>query len=440
MNSTKPAAKPTPKHASTPQLAITGAAMDSHVPQRHGKKIAAACVIGLAVLLAGYALVRALPHGLQVAASEVRIATVTRGIFLDTITVRANAVAASSVILDSMESGRVEEVFARDGALLKQGDLLFRLSNPQRHLELLQRQSEYTQQITNLSNLRVSYEATRTDTQRRFADLEFNLAQAKKLHDRNSRLYQQSYISKIALEESEDKLALQQQLLQQLKLSSVTELAIKQDAVSQVEGAIARLQTGLKLVGATVDALAVRAPVAGRLTDFRLQVGEIVRSDQHLGRIDDPARYKLTALVDEFYLSRVALGHRAQALLKDQAYPARLARIFPQIKDGRFAVELEFDQQQPDGLSPGRSLDTSITLGEPAPALLLPNGAFLNDSGGAWVFVVGTDKESVTRRKVQIGRRSNSQIEVLSGLAAGEQVIVSGYAQYGKAERLQLTK
>ncbi|MES2050001.1 MAG: efflux transporter periplasmic adaptor subunit, partial [Pseudomonadota bacterium] len=97
-------------------------------------------------------------------------------------------------------------------------------------------------------------------------------------------------------------------------------------------------------------------------------------------------------------------------------------------------------QDQPSGLSPGRSLDTKITLGEPAPALLLPNGAFVNDSGGAWVFVVGRDNESVTRRNVQVGRRSNTQIEILSGLELGENVIVSGYALYGKSERLQLTK
>lgn len=414
--------------------------MDSHVPQRHGKKIALAIAIVGLVLVAGYALLRALPHGLQVASSEVRIAKVERGMFLDNITVRASAVALNSVILDSLETGRVEEVFARDGAVLKPGELLFRLSNTQKHLELLQRQSEYTQQITNLAMLRVSYEASRSDNQRRFADLEFNVLQAKKTHERNTRLRQQGFLSEMAIEESADKLALQQQLLNDLKLSSVTDLNIKKDAVAQVEGAIGRLQTGLKLVSATVDALAVRAPVAGRLTDFHLQVGEIIRADQHLGRIDDPERYKLTAQVDEFYLNRIAIGHVAQAQLKEQIISAKVSRIFPQIKEGRFSIELEFDQNQPSGLSPGRSLDTKITLGEPAPALLLPNGAFVNDSGGAWVFVVGRDNESVTRRAVQVGRRSNTQIEILSGLELGENVIISGYALYGKAERLQLSK
>ena len=166
---------------------VTGVAMDTHVPQRHGKKIAYSIIVTLLVILAGVALVRALPHGLQVAANEVRIAKVERGMFLDNITVRASAVSLHTVILDSLETGRVEEVYARDGAVVKQGDLLFRLSNTQKHLELLQRQSEYTQQITNLAMLRVSYEASRSDNQRRFADLEFNLAQAKKTYERNSR-------------------------------------------------------------------------------------------------------------------------------------------------------------------------------------------------------------------------------------------------------------
>ena len=106
---------------------ITGVAMDTHVPQRHGKKIAYAIIAAILVIIVGVALIRALPHGFQVPASEVRLAKVERSVFLDTITVRANAVSLHTVILDSLETGRVEEVYARDGAIVKQGDLLFRL-------------------------------------------------------------------------------------------------------------------------------------------------------------------------------------------------------------------------------------------------------------------------------------------------------------------------
>ena len=165
-----------------------------------------------------------------------------------------------------------------------------------------------------------------------------------------------------------------------------------------------------------------------------------MRPDQHIGRIDDPKRFKLSARIDEFYLSRVAVGRQGSVVQGDKAYALKVATVYPQIKDGRFTAEMVFTQGQPEVISPGQSMDAQLTLGEPAKALLLPSGAFVNDSGGAWVFVVAPDGERVEKRAVRIGRRNNSQLEVLSGLAAGEQVIISSYAPFGKAERLQLTR
>ncbi len=168
-------------------------------------------------------------------------------------------------------------------------------------------------------------------------------------------------------------------------------------------------------------------------------MGETVKTDQHIGRIDDPNRFRLAAQVDEFYLNRVAVGRGGMVKQGEASYPVAVSTIYPQIKDGRFTVEMVFAKGQPPVMSPGQSLDAQITLGEPAPALLLPNGAFVNDSGGTWVFALGADGQA-TRRAVRVGRRSNSQIEILSGLAPGEHVIISGYAAFGKAERLQLSK
>jgi HlyD family secretion protein len=215
---------------------------------------------------------------------------------------------------------------------------------------------------------------------------------------------------------------------------------VRGHALAQMETAIKGLQSGLLLVNATVDALAVRAPVDGMLTGFRLQVGETVKTDQHIGRIDDPNRFKLSALVDEFYLNRVAVGRHASVRQGDKAYAADVSTIYPQIKEGRFTLEMVFTRGQPPVLSPGQSLDAQVTLGEPGKAILLPNGGYLNETGGAWVFVVGRDGETVTRRAVRSGRRSNTQVEILSGLAPGEQVIVSSYAAFEKTERLQLVK
>jgi HlyD family secretion protein len=422
-----------------PPAPVTGAAMDTVVPKKRGRlalRIGAALAV-LAVLAAGaWQLV---PHGLQVPAQDVRIATVESGVFRDEVVVRATAQPLNSVILDSVESGRVEEVFARDGAQVRKGELLFRLSNPQRNLELLARQAEHAQQISNLSNLRVAQEVGRTDHQRRVGDLEFALAQAEKQHARNVRLAAQGYISQVALEESEDKLAQQRRALAEEKHGIDLESGVRRDALAQMDKAIHGLQSGLQLVTATVDALAVRAPVDGMLADFHLMVGQTVKTDQRIGRIDDPRRFKLAAEVDEFYLNRVGVGRAGSVTHEGKAWPVAVSTVYPQIKEGRFTLEMVFTRGQPE-LSPGQGLDAQVTMGDPARALLLPNGAFANDTGGAWVFVVGRDGETATRRAIRLGRRSGSQVEVLAGLAAGERVIVSSYTAFGKAERLQLTK
>ena len=414
--------------------------MDQPLPKRRAMRYA---IIGSAVVLtalAGAILWSFVPRGLQVATQDVRIAAVEKGVFRDDIVVRATAEPLNSVILDSVESGRVEEVVAKDGAMVAKGDMLFRLSNPQRNLELLARQAEHAQQISNLSTLRLAQEASQSEHRRRLSELEFALSQGEKQHARNLKLSSQGFISSVALEESQDRVAQQRHAVVIEREAISAEVKVKRDALSQLEKATRELSSGLALVGATVEALAVRAPAPGMLTGFRLQVGQTVKTDQHIGRIDDPNRFKLAAQVDEFYLNRVAVGRQGMVKQGETHWPVAVSTIYPQIKEGRFTVEMVFAKGQPPVLSPGQSLDAQITLGEPAGALLLPNGAFVNDSGGAWVFVLAANGEDAQRRSVRLGRRSNSQIEVLSGLVPGENVIVSSYAPFGKAERIQLTK
>jgi HlyD family secretion protein len=414
--------------------------MDAVLPRRRGKRIAIAGAVLLCVMLAAGALWSWMPRGLQVDGADLRSGRVERGIFLDEIVVRATAEPLNSVILDSVESGRIEEVYASDGALVRKGQLLFRISNPQRNLELLARQAEHAQQIFNLSNLRVAQEASASDHQRRLDDLAYSLEQARKQHARNARLAQQGYISSVALEESGDALARQQRALAQEQRARDTEAGVRGNAAQQLETAIQGLRSGLKLVGATVEALAVRAPVDGRLTDFRLQVGESITTGKNVGRIDDPTLFKLSAKVDEYYLNRMAVGRHGSIRQDERDYAADIRTIYPQIKDGRFSVELAFTAGQPPVLSPGQGLDTRITLGEPASALLLPNGPYLNDSGGAWVYVLDASGRTAERRPVRTGRRNNSQVEVLAGLAAGDRVILSSYAAFGNSPRLQITQ
>ncbi len=420
--------------------AVSGAGMDKVIPKNHkrriGRIVAGILVCTTVVGGAWYML----PKGLPVSASDLRIQTVEKGVFFDDIIVRANAQPYSSVFLDSVESGRVEEVFIQDGALVKQGQLLFRLSNPQRNLDLLQRKGEHTQQISNLANMRVGFQMSSTDHQRRLSALQFDLLQLQKKHRRNQSLAAQGFISTAALEESQDALDRQQFALDEERQNQAQEAKVRSAALTQMETGIRGLQTGLKLVSSTVDGLAVRAPIDGKLTDFQLQVGESVNTGKRIGRIDDPKHFKLAALVDEFYLSRVSVGQKGNARMQDKSYPVEVKTVFPQIKEGRFLVELKFIEQEPEKISPGQSLDTTITLGDPAPAKILPMGAYINDTGGTWVFIVAKDGKSAERRQIQIGHRSNRQVEIVSGVDVGDKVVISGYTQFINVQRLQINR
>lgn len=418
-------------------IGISGAGMDVRLAPRRkkGKLIGLAALVALAGAI-GVATATA-PRGLRVEAGSVKLATVSSGMFNDDVVVRANVEPLNSVVLDSIESGRVEEVFVRDGALVKQGDLLFRLSNSQRQMELLQRQSEQSQQLSNLANLQVTFEVARNAHAERINHLHFALDQAEKQHARNVELASKGFVSAATVQESRDRLAEARRTLHSEQASGASELGVRKAAMRTMTGAIKGLESGMQLANSSIGALAMRAPTSGRLTDFNLRVGEAVRGDQRLGRIDD-LQFKLLAQVDEYYLNRVTVGGRGMAMANNKSYVVEVSRIYQQVKDRRFSVELSFKKEMPVDLQPGMSVDARLTLGEPTPAMVLPSGPYLNDSGGAWVFVAATDGASAERRAVRVGRRNNSQVEIASGLKPGERVIVSSYSAYGQAERLQL--
>lgn len=414
--------------------------MDTAVPKNHRKRV---LVVGLVlILLMSIVLILSywMPHGLLINTRDLRIAIVEHGQFLDDVVVRANAKPLESVILDAVESGRVEEVFVTDGTTVDKGAPLFRLSNPQRLLELLARQSDQATQISNLSNMRANLQESITDHERRIADLEFVVAQASKRYDRNKNLAEHGFISDVALNDDAEKLAQQRYALEKEIQHGAREIDIKRNGLKQMEQASARLESGLKLMAESIEALTVRAPRAGRLTDFHLQLGEGVTSNQHIGRIDDPSHFKLTADVDEYYLNRIAPGRTGKTQIDGKEFAIKVARVYPQIDKGRFGIDIVFTGQQPVALSPGQSTDVQIVLGDPATALLLPNDAFLNDSDGAYVYVLDQDEKIAEKRTIRLGRRSNAQVEVIAGLNAGDKVIVSGYTGFGSMNRLQLTK
>lgn len=420
--------------------AITGSAMDRVVPVRRRTWIAAAVTVSVLVLGGSFLvfLVAGRTGGQAAAISELQIATVTAGYFLDELVLRSRAEPLLSILLDAAEGGRVESVLVGDGATVKQGQILFKLVNPSLQQQLLAREAEVAQQISNLGVQRSNLEASRTEHRRRIAELSYELQRAQDAFQRNSELFSKGFISDIVMRDSAEKLNLQRQLMNDARYSSVAELSIKEESVKHLDQLIKGLVSGLAIVRKSVDELNVRAPISGRLTDFQLTPGALVKPGDKLGRVDDPSKYRLTADVDEYYIDRTSSGLVGVASVSGRDYAVELTRVYPQIKEGRFRVDLEFRQAAPPELRAGQAIDVRLTLGSPSSALILPDGAFYADTAGRWVFVLSPSGDRATRRSVKLGRKASGQIEVLDGLSPGEKVIISGYNQFERADQLTI--
>ena len=198
-----------------------------------------------------------------------------------------------------------------------------------------------------------------------------------------------------------------------------------------------QLQTSLAFARDNLEDLSVRAPVAGRLSGFNIEIGESIERGGRLGQIDDPDGYKLNVRIDEFYLGRVDLGQTAIAESGRDSYDLRITKIYPQVNNGQFEVDMVFDSE-PDDVRRGQTMQVKLTLGDNTDAMLIPNGSFYQETGGNWIFVVSADGTEAVKRTVRLGRRNTDYIEVLDGLEPGEKVITSPYTSYVGMDRLTL--
>lgn len=416
-------------------LPATGAAMDRRVavPRRYGVAVLAALVLLAMTLM----IVRYWPRGVPVSRADVEIAAARTGSFRDVVVGRATALPLQSVLLDASEEGRVEQVLVKDGERVEAGQLLVALSSTQRAQELMARSSEAAQQLANFSTLRAAWMQAQAAQRRTLTEGEFELERVRRLHQRNRELAATGFLSPSALEDSADKLALAERLYAQQQADGREELAVREQSVQAMQRAVNDLNKRLDAMRTASEGLAVRAPVAGRVTGLALQVGESVRAGTRIARLDSLGRFKLDLRLDEFHLGRVREGLAATLAHDGREHALRVARIDPQVKDGRFSVELVFDADPPP-LQVGQGLDVRLALGQPTQALLLPDGGFYADTGGAWAFVLDADGRHAERRPLQLGRRADGVIEVLGGLQPGEQVVVSPYRAFLGAQALQL--
>jgi HlyD family secretion protein len=410
--------------------AVTGGAMDRVVVRKSTGKLlliggGAAAVLLLALL---FYILAPRSDSQTVEASRIQIATVEKGLFEDFLPLRGRVTPLVTVYLDAVEGGRVEQLAVEDGAIVTKGQLLAVLSNADLQLSTLARQTEVEQQLNNMRGQELALAQTRSNNRRELNQAEVELAKARRQYELYRPLAQKGFVSAKQLNDARDDLNFQSRKLAITRQSIAQDEELQRNQLQQLRSSASSLNSGLGIARGSLSQLNLRAPVAGQLSGFSIQLGQSVQQGERLGQIDSAGRSKLVADVDEYYLGRVVLGQGASLDAEGKTYALRVAKIYPQVRNGQFQIDVVFDGPEPPSLQRGQTLQAKLTLGDTTRATLLPSGAFFNDTGGNWVFVVGPDGTSATKRNVQIGRRNAEYFEVLSGLKAGERVIISSYS------------
>ena len=390
---------------------------------------------GLAAAVLGEA-----KSSVRVPAQNVIQGTAQPGVFHDFVVLRATAAPKDVIYLDALEGGQVQEVLAQAGDMLTLGQPLLRFRNTELELEVLDREGRLVESITELQTYEKQLEDARVANEKAAAQIQYDITRLQRTAERRDALATRGFISKDLYEQVHDELDHNRKLLPLQTASNAEQDALRRRQIPQIRSELATLQESLKVTRSKLDSLVVRAPVAGRLTDMDIKVGEIRNRGQRLGQIVADGGFKLQAQIDEYYLDRVRAGQTGGVTIEDREVPVRVTRVDPQVKNATFQVDLAFEGAMPRGLLPGQALEGRLTLGGDRPALILPAGGFLERTGGDWVMVVDASGGHADRRRIKIGRRSAEQVEVLAGLKPGERVIISDYTGFEKVDRVVLAR
>jgi len=424
----------------TPEKAVSGAGMDrvssgNSKLKRHGWLVALALVaIGGATFLSYQ------PEGqsMTVNGDRLQIAEVESGSFEDFVPVRGRVTPAKTLYLDAVEGGRVERILVEDGAQLTAGDMIVELSNATLQLSVLGNEARVAEQLNNMRSIELSLQQNRLAHKRNLVDINYQINMLSRQLKREESLKENGSISQSQYDDTLDTLNWYKNRRDITLESQASDAQMQESQLVFLKETSARLEGNLAISRQNMENMNVKAPVAGTLSGFNIEVGQSIGRGERLGQIDTPNDYKLSVLIDEYYLSRVDLGQTASFELAGQSYQLKINKIYPQVKNSQFEVDLVFTSEQPTAMRRGQTVQIKLVLGDATDALLIPNGSFYQDTGGSWIFVVSRDGHDAVKRPVKLGRRNSRFIEVLDGLEVGERVLISPYNSFVDMERLSL--
>lgn len=417
----------------------TPTGMDKPIAKKKGlqKKHLGYIAIGLVIVVLMYmAFFTDRTSTFRVEKEKLIIETVTRGQFNDYITVTGTVEPISTVFLDAQEGGRVEEILIEEGSMVKKGDVILRLSNPDLYLNILDSEAQLAEKENFLRNTQVTMEQERIAIKRELINLKFDIERKERTYEQNAELIKDNLISKEEFIRSKEDLEMarssQELFIERQKADSL----FRTVQVETIKANLDNMRKNLALVRQRVENLNVRATVDGQLGLLVPEIGQSIQRGANMGQINVLTSYKISALIDEHYIDRVRTQLTASLERQGTKFNLSVKRVYPEVRNGTFEIDMVFTDSMPDNVRTGQTYYISLELGQPKEAVLVPLGGFFQETGGQWIFVLDPTEEFASKRTISVGRKNPKYYEVLEGLEPGEKVIISGYESFGKNEKL----
>jgi HlyD family secretion protein len=397
-------------------------------------------ITGVVLLIAASVFFTSGKSKLNVDTERLTISEITKGPFREYIPVNGVVLPITTIYLDALEGGRVEQRFVEDGTNLKKDQPILKLSNTDLELSLASQENQVYAAQTQIQISRNNAQQNTISKLNQMADVDNAFKEAERVYKLNKQLFDQKAIGMQEFKQAQNAYdyQLRRKNLTMQILKQDTALVRQQDA--QTKEQYAQMKKTLDLMRKKVADLIVRAPVDGQLTALDAEVGQSKNKGERLGQIDVLSGYKVRVDVDEHYITRVFNGLMGDFTIDGKTYQLKIAKVFTQVTNGHFQVDMQFVGQVPKTIRRGQTLQIRLALSDETQAILLPKGGFYQQTGGNWIFKVSDNGKTAYKVDIQLNRQSPDYYEVLTGLKPGDKVITSGYDTYGDMQELVLKK
>ncbi|WP_241687962.1 efflux RND transporter periplasmic adaptor subunit [Ancylomarina salipaludis] len=368
---------------------------------------------------------------------KLNIAEVTSGSFKDYISIIGMVEPKTTIYLDLEEGGKVVEKLIDEGETVKKGDVIVKLVNNDLKLQILNTESSLAYQSNELRNTLISMEQQKINNLQQLLSIDTDIIRLKRRYEQNLKLYEKGFISKEDYLISKENYEFSRRDRDLRYQRMVQDSIFRENQKLQMNSSLKNMQQNLEMVRQRLENLNIKAPADGQLGSLEVEIGQSINRGQRIGQLHILNDFKIVAEVDEHYIDRVRRGLSGSFTRNDKSYHQVTKKVYPEVRDGRFKVDLIFDGESPEKLRTGQTYHIKLELGQPVDALLLPRGGFFQSTGGQWVFVLDESGDFATKRNIKIGRQNSQYFEVLEGLDAGEKVITNNYDNFGDNDRIE---